>query len=255
MKPLLTIILCLIYSMAFGQLYSGKALYRDDHLCELKINEDSSVYFIVHDKDNVSYTEYSGKIRKVNDTLDRLTFMSCFQKFSFACNIDTLILTTHDKFTRISKVTVKYKDGFLMTSNFNELPVDSMKMTDVIWNSDTNKYSYSKRIYLDTSRVQYRRKIDPITGSSYRFATTTIGVDVGHKNPINGKGVIFNTKNDDNGMDFSDIECAEHYYLVSAGDEMKIKKDLFFATDDVHFTDVQQRAVYYYSLTRAKKNK
>lgn len=130
----LFIILTLIHStlLSFGQIFNGTSTDKmKSYNCSLKINKDSSVVFIYNTKENETYGEHFGTIKKVNDSVFHISATMTFGKFDnirqYTESVDTHIVNDTDYFgintTYIEPtdtVCIKYCNG--QTNYF--VPVD-----------------------------------------------------------------------------------------------------------------------------------
>ena len=203
MRALLPILLLAFNPVIFGQVYSGRALeensvYRGHgtlktnyDLCDLKINGDSSIYFICYDRYFYVYRDYRGKMKKVNDTLSEINVVSCF--FAGGCESHRpgmLMLCDRDNFVDHHKCSLRYQDGFSVNYDLNKSPVKTAKKGEF----------YYRCITLDDKHFHYGDTLIKKDGMVDRAWTTPIYFDMGYKNPITEKALIFKTF--DNGFEF-----------------------------------------------------
>lgn len=81
-KSAITLLLLLFGIPLFSQTYTGQSRdKRDGYSCSLKIQADSSVLFIYSQGLNETFAEYSGIIKKRNDSLYHVSATMTFGKF------------------------------------------------------------------------------------------------------------------------------------------------------------------------------
>lgn len=194
MKIILVILFSLAYTPSNGQLFAGKSLKKDDQtgLCELQINKDSTAVFICHDLYNYYYLEFAGNIQRVNDTLYEISTTKLFTVLG--CDNHKrgrIIFHADNNFTETGKVTLIYKDGYRSSLDFSK---DSSATNPI---SQIRKYvlpgvtHYSRFAILDPKH--FHRTDKPGNGEYTTVKATPVDLDLGHKNPISGKPVLFRT--------------------------------------------------------------
>jgi hypothetical protein len=111
---ILTLTLLSAANVSFGQTFIGK---QSDKLkrynCTFRINKDSSINFI-YDRDfNGIYGEHNGTIRKINDTLFRVSAtMTIGQFYMKSFDNDTIYIQLDSNIARqLDKISIEYTDG------------------------------------------------------------------------------------------------------------------------------------------------
>ena len=158
MKTISTIFLCITYSAVFGQVYSGKTLDKEyfDNFCDLKINNDSSIYFIYYDRFNSNeYYEYKGVVKKINDTLFKLRTKLVFSKGIFEGDEAGILTIVNNDNLKLNNVVLKYQDGYRISYDLYKPPVRSEKIGP-IKNGNNSTCYYYRYITLDPKHFHYR---------------------------------------------------------------------------------------------------
>lgn len=111
---ILTLMLLAAANVSLGQTFIGK---QSDKLkrynCTFRINKDSSINFI-YDRDfNGVYGEHNGTIKKVNDTLFRVSAtMTIGQFYMKSFDNDTIYIQLDSNIARqLNKISMEYTDG------------------------------------------------------------------------------------------------------------------------------------------------
>lgn len=209
MKSILTIFFCILCTSSFAQVYSGKNLM-NNYFCDLKIFGDSSVYLIRHNGNNEGYNEYRGRLSKDSGKYKiaaNLIFTTEWTEGSIDQNLSVVVGCN---VMGPSKITVIYKDtakkSFVLEAN-----PDNEK--------NPRHCSYSKSIALDPKHYH---------------ENDSVGVDIGHKDIIWHKPVVFKTDAKWIGFDDSIVPG-------------KIEKE----TCEIVFTDKEHLRLYIGSETDA----
>lgn len=128
-KPAVYALLLLFGRPLFSQTYTGQSRdKRDGYSCSLKIQADSSVLFIYSRGANETFAEYSGNIKKINDSLYHVSATMTFGKFDIM-RLYTVpddgkpspgdYVTIDSSFLRLfGPVSITYANG--LSKNYNE---------------------------------------------------------------------------------------------------------------------------------------
>ena len=111
---ILTFIILISATVSFGQTFIGKQSEKlKRYNCTFLINKDSTINFI-YDRDfNGVYGEHTGTIKKINDTLYRISAtMSIGQFYMKSFDNDTIYIQLDSNIARqLDKIQIEYTDG------------------------------------------------------------------------------------------------------------------------------------------------
>ncbi|WP_417356860.1 hypothetical protein [Flavobacterium sp.] len=110
----LTLFFLIFINITHGQTFSNKQSDKlKSYNCSLRIKKDSTVNFIYNRDDNGVYGEYIGTIKKVNDTLHRLSLtMTIGQFYMRSLHKDTIYIQLDNKIAiYLDKIQIAYSDG------------------------------------------------------------------------------------------------------------------------------------------------
>lgn len=110
----LLFIFSILANVSHAQTFIGKQHeHQEGYTCSLHINNDSSVIFIYDRDANGIYAEYFGAIKKLNDSLYRVSATQEIGQFCMkSFNNDTIYIQLDpDIATQLDKIQVAYADG------------------------------------------------------------------------------------------------------------------------------------------------
>lgn len=111
---ILTFMILISASVSFGQTFMGKQSEKlKRYNCTFRINKDSSINFI-YDRDfNGIYGDHIGTIRKINDTLYRVSATMTIGHFYMkSFDNDTIYIQVDSSIARqLDKIQIEYTDG------------------------------------------------------------------------------------------------------------------------------------------------
>lgn len=200
MKRSIITFLFLFCGLCYGQTYSGKStntFYR----CSLKINKDSTVIFNFRQKNNIVYGDFTGRIRKLNDSLFLLSCKSVFDQYLmknyFAPDLCISVDSILDQSHKIKFIKVNYSCGL-----------------DTIYhlkNCRKSSEAWEKVCYRIKDNHAYH-----VNGNNDMF------IDVGYKSIFTGKPVIF-TLNTISALDFGHNTTFTTFIVIKNGTVKSVK--------------------------------
>jgi len=220
MKAIFTIIICLFYGVAYTQVYNSKKAskgYGQFGICELKLSKDSSVIIVLHDSANLNYVEYLGRIEKVDDTLFHIWAISRFWVFNSFISHDSISVCDYRNFVDYNVVTIRYGTDYVATNDLSKIKTRTEMQDDL-----TAKGCWSAA--LDWNHIKFDEEIDPVTGSAFRKIKTNIGIDIGHKNPVDSNVEVYPIGQGCIEIQYSKRE--QDFYLVFHTNETKMMRKL-----------------------------
>jgi len=157
MKNIFTLIFLTISVFSFGQTYNG-VYGKYKHNWVLKINPDSTI-ILEHDDENAAYDEYSGTIRKINDTLFTINAKMMFAQNKARAIGDSVIYIRLDSTAQkdIQNIKLTYLNGNISTIPANGKRKITIPIDKKLFNSQPNENIFF--------------------------------LSVGHKNPLNNKEI------------------------------------------------------------------
>jgi hypothetical protein len=219
--------------MSFGQVFSGKFqkdVTSEKYFCQLKINSDSSIFLIYYSNFCINnqeysgdYQEYSGGIKKINDTLYEINAILAFWKTHGPGGYGLLTLVDRSNFVNVKTITLRYQDGYKITYDPNKSPVIASISDPVKTDNQQDFRYYYREITLDPKHFHFKDSMDNYEGMMVRFKTTPVDYDIGHKNPITGKHVIFRSLDCINEFYYGEIK--QNFSMIVTRNKIKLVPD------------------------------
>lgn len=111
---ILTLIFFISVNISFGQTYINKKLDKSNkYNYSFRINKDSTINFIYEKNYEGEYGDHTGKIKKINDTLFRVSAIMIVSQFSIkSFNNDTIYIQLESNIARqLDAIEIKYSDN------------------------------------------------------------------------------------------------------------------------------------------------